>query len=75
MYKDLIRRLEEAGITGLDLSLGNPLCFEAASAIRDLDQINAKLDKIIELVSPRMETTFWPGLQLRPTMEEMLEVK
>jgi hypothetical protein len=36
MTDDLIKRLREAGSTGLDMSPGDPLCTEAADALEAL---------------------------------------
>jgi hypothetical protein len=37
--KSLLKRLDEAGATGLDLSPGDPLAKEAAAEIRRLNKI------------------------------------
>ena len=38
VVNDLMRRLKEAGSTGLDLSPGDPLCMEAYERIKKLEE-------------------------------------
>lgn len=78
MYEDLIRRLRAPDLDSLPCSV---LCGEAADAISALidvfteavtktaSSMDAKLDKILELLTPRTE------VRLTPTMEELLEGK
>ena len=55
--KNLLKRLDEAGNTGLDLSPGDPVCAEAAKEIRRLTR---KIKRLEDEITPFGEKRYIP---------------